>query len=237
MPCGEVAEMTEARAYARRNPSMAGIGSVTSLWANRAGTAVLVPEIQALIAAGYGFAVSVGAGTTPIVGGGNGTVLDQDQAELLISVPSGSAIIPFSCKVAGELPAVNTDGDVEEILIAVDRTAAMVAFAGGTAETPVNLRTDASRGSLCSVQSANTGNHTNPTLGIELARKQVAVNVVTSGIAQGKIALDYEPKVPPILVGPCQFIVYWGGTAAMSAFCTASWVELPEELNMLWGGS
>lgn len=227
----------EIRGYARRNPSMAGVGGVTSIWANRAGSAVLVPEVQALIAAGYGFTVSVGAATTPIQGGGAGTIFDQDQSELLVSVPSGAAIVPYSCRVECELPVANADGDVQEILIAVDRTAAMVTFAGGTAEVPVNLRTDAPRASVTSVQSANTGNHTNPTLGIELARKQEVTNLLTAGITQGKFELIYEPKVPPILVGPCQFIVYWGGTQAMSGFAQFSWVEMPEELNMLWGGS
>lgn len=225
------------RGYARRNPSMSGIGGEVGLWANRAGTTVFVPEIQALIAAGYGYTVSVGAGTTPIVGGGAGTIIDQDRAELLVSVPSGSAIIPFSIRTELELSAANVDAEVQEILVAVDRTAAMVTFAAGTVETPVNLRTDASRASLTSVQSANTANHTNPTLGIELARKQVVINLVTSGITQGKCDLLYEPKTPPILVGPCQLAVYWGGTAAVSGFCQASWVELPEELNMLFGGS
>ena len=226
----------EIRGYARRNPSMAGIGGAVGLWANRAGTSVFMPEIQALIAAGYGFNVTVGALTTPIQGGGAGTTLDQLQSELLISVPTGTAIIPFSLRVEAEVPA-DQDGDVQQILIAVDRAAAQAAFAAGTVETPLNLRTDAPRASLTTVQSANTANHTSPTLGIELARKQMVTNIVTSGITQGILDLVYEPKVPPILVGPCQLVVYWGGTQAMSAFCQANWVELPEELNMLFGGS
>jgi len=229
--------MTDAiRGYARRNPSMSGVGGEISPWVNRAGSGIFVPQTQALIAAGYGFSVTVGALTTPIAGGGAGTILDQDQSELLISVPSGTAIQVFNTRVAAEVPA-DQDADVQEILIAVDRTAAMVTFSTGTVETPQNLRSDQPRASLCSVQSANTGNHTNPTLGIELARKQMVTNLLTAGITQGIFELIYQPKVVPIIVGPAQFIVYWGGTQAMSAYCVAEWVEMPEELNMLWGGS
>ena len=69
------------------------------------------------------------------------------------------------------------------------------------------------------------------------ARAQEVTNIVTSGITQGRLELLYEPTEPLLLVGPAAFYAYWGGTQAMSAFGQFQWVEMPEALNALWGGS
>ncbi len=50
---------------------------------------------QALIARGYGWHFDVGAFDTGITGGGAGTVIDLDQPEFGISVPSGYTLIRF----------------------------------------------------------------------------------------------------------------------------------------------
>lgn len=222
---------------ARRNPTLTGEGITQALFANRAGALVRVSLIDQLIAAGYGYHVTVGALTTPIVGGGNGTVFDPEQSELSISVPSGVAIYPIRLSVQAEVPA-DQDADVQEILIAADRAAASTATSStGTVETAFNLRTDNPRTSNLTVVSANTSDHATPTLGLELARKQMVTNILTSGITQGFLDLLYEPENPPLLVGPCAVYFYWGGTQAMSAFAQAQWVEMPESLNALWGGS
>ena len=223
--------------YARRNPTLTGEGLSIGAWADRAGVLVTQSEQQALVAAGFGFHATVGALTTPIVGGGAGTVLDYEQSELSISVPAGVAIMPLRLSAQAEMPA-DQDGDIQEIFFMVDRAAASTASSStGTVETAFNMRTDAPRASLCTVVSANTSDHGTPTISAELARVGKVTNLLTAGITQGFLDLTYEPDDPPIIVGPAAVYMYWAGTQAMSGFAQAEWLELPEELNALWGGS
>lgn len=225
------------RVASRRNPTFAGEGIPHSFWADRSGALVGTSQLRQLVAAGYGYHVTVGAFTTPIVGGGNGTVLDAEQSELSLSVPSGTAIVPIRIAVQTEINA-DADADVNDIIIMADRLAVSTATSTtGTVETIFNMRTDNPRSSLVTAVSANTMDHGTPTVSYELARRQMVVDVVTSGITQGVFELTYEPDFPPILVGPCALYVYFAGTQATSGFCQAQWVELPEALNSLWGGS
>lgn len=235
--------MTDALSFlARRNPTASAENANFPVWGGRAGQMTIKSLKSGLIAAGYGFHVTVGDGTTPVVGGGNGTILDITEPEVIISVPSGAGALITSVRVSCELPA-DQDADVQEILMAVQRAAAVTANGTSTVETPMNLRTDNSRTSVCTVLSAvtadatYTGAITTPVLHMEVARKQLVTNIVTSGITQGILELVYEPKVPLVLVGPATFFVYFGGTQAMSGFAEATWIEMPEALNALFGGS
>lgn len=186
---------------------------------------------QARIWEGRGFHVSIGAFSTPITGGGAGTVFDQDQPEGVISVPTGTAILPIRIHVACQVPLLATDADEAEILIAVDRLAASNASGStGTAETVYNMRTDlAASGSNVTATSANTSNITNPTLDLELAHE------VITGDVQGTAAtalwtplkLLYEPVAPPLIVGPAALYIYWGGTVATTGFAAVQWIEVP----------
>lgn len=178
---------------------------------------------------GRGFVVNVGALTTPITGGGAGTVLDAEQPEFLISVPTGTSILPLRVHVQCQVPLLAADSDEEEILIAVDRTQA---YTGGTstAETAFNLRTDNPRTSNCTATSAYTADVTQTVaLGIELARAQLLGDVqgVAANAMWNQLALLYEPSVCPIIVGPAALLGYWGGTVAMAGFASVAWLELP----------
>lgn len=183
--------------------------------------------LQHMVQAGKCFGIQVGALTTPIQGGGAGTIIDLDQPEVNIGVPSGRVLLPFRIDVQCEVPA-DQDGDVQEIIVGFDRLATN---AGGTFtdEVAFNLRTDNPATSLCDPNSAYTADQTTAPTVIELARAQMVTNIVTSGITQGILQLLYEPKVVPMLVGPAQLLVYWGGTQAMSGFAQVFWCELPEE--------
>ena len=224
-------------AVARRSPITVTENGMVQHWGNRAGAQVLTSENDQLIAAGYGFHVTVGALTTPIVGGGNGTIVDLDQPELAISVPSGTAIRPLRIHVECELP-VDVDGEIYDLIIGVDRTEAISGLGTSTTETAFNMRTDNPRTSNCTVISAVTANITpsDPTIGMELARKQEVNNLLTAGITQGVFELLYEPELAPLLVGPCALYVYFGGIAAISGFVQAQWVEYQSELDGLVNG-
>ena len=96
---------------------------------------------QALIARGFGWNVTVGSLSTGVTGGGAGTVLDLDQPEFGISVPSGYTLIPHEFHIQVRPGLQTTDAHVTEILVAADRTAAYAGDGTVVAETPLNLRT------------------------------------------------------------------------------------------------
>ena len=197
------------------------------------GAALTADWCSALVARGFGWHVDVGAFSTPIVGGGNGTVLDQDQPELSLAIPSGFTFIPLRVHAQVQVALLAADSEESEILFAVDRiTLADVTAASGTVETPTNMRTDRIGGCPCPILSAVTTNITNPALGVELAR------AVKLGDFQGTpattmltdLALLYEPIRPPFIVGPAGFYAYWGGTVAASGFLQMDFLVIPSSL-------
>lgn len=179
---------------------------------------------------GRGYHVSIGAFSTPITGGGAGTIFDQDQPEGVLSIPSGVTLIPVRIHVQTQTPLLATDADESEILIAVDRLAASNASsATGTAETIFNMRTDNPQSSLITATSAVTTNITNPTLDIELASSRLVGDVQGTAATAlwTKQELLYEPVDPPLIVGPAAVYLYWGGTVATTGFAQVQWIEIP----------
>lgn len=196
------------------------------------GTLVVADWIQQQVNLGYGYHASIGALSTPITGGGAGTILDLDQPEGILSVPSGVAVIPFRIGVHCHVPLLATDADECEILIAVDKDTVYAGDGTVTTETAFNLRMNSSNTSSCTVASAATADITDPTLDIELARRVITGDVQgTAGNTWwGDLDLVYEPKVRPILYGPCALYIYWGGTVATPGFADIQWVELSSDL-------
>lgn len=185
---------------------------------------------QAFIARGYGYHVDIGAFSTPITGGGNGTVLDQDQPEGIISVASGTTLVPVRIHVQCHTPLIAADADESEILIAADRAAAYAGDGTVTTETAVNMRTSTTGG--ITAASAGTGNITNPTLGYELARTVITGDVqgTAANALWGSLDLLYEPEYPPFLVGPAAIYLYWGGTVATTGFAQIDVLAFPTTL-------
>ena len=193
---------------------------------------VLADWTEAMIARGFGWHVDIGAFSTPITGGGAGTILDQDQPEGVIGVPTGWVLVPLRILVACQVPLLAADSDESEILIAADRLA-NYAVGGGTVvtETPSNMRTNVTSGCPLTTVSAASGDITNPTLGIELGH---AVIIGESGSDVGRnwtdLALKYEPLTPPFIVGPSALYVYFGGTVATTGFVNMDFLAIPSSL-------
>jgi len=208
--------------------AIAGEGDQRQVRGSRDGAVFQAPWIQGLVLEGRCYMIQVGALTTPIVGGGNGTVVDLAEPEVNIGVPAGTTIFPFRVGVQCESSATEADNDIGEIIVGFDRLATN---AGGTFtdEVAVNLRTDNPNSSLTDPNSAYTGNQTTEPTVIELARLQRQPIVDVSSVARDNTTLHlrYEPSVVPVLVGPAQLLVYWGGVAARSGFAQLFWAELP----------
>lgn len=186
---------------------------------------------QALVARGFGWHADVGEFSTPITGGGDGTVLDQDQPEFSISVPSGFTLIPIRFDIACQPPLGASDSDEIEILIAVDRAAAQDGTGTATAETPINMRTNVAAGCPATVRSAYTVNATNPTLGMELGHAVKVFETKTDvAVIWTELKLLYEPNNPLFVVGPGCVYGYWGGTVATTGFANLDFLVIPSTL-------
>ncbi len=229
----------------RRAPRNIAIGENVAAWLNSDGALNTRDAWQSYVLAGQAYSVNIGAFSTPIVGGGNGTVLDLDQPEGIISVPAGSAIIPVRIHVQCQTPLLATDADESEILIAVDRANAWVGDGTATTEVALNKRTDLVSGSVCSCASAftadmlGTPSAADPVLGIELAHSVFVGDVqgTPATAVWTKHELLYEPKYPPVIVGPAMLILYWGGTVATSGFAQIDWIELTSANSRLYGAA
>jgi len=201
------------------------------------GAAMMLMEMDAMIARGFGRRVTVGAFSAGIVGGGAGTILDLDQPELAIAVPRGYAIRPVRIDCQVQVGLVAADNDENEILMAVDPYGQWTGDGTFTAELPMNMRTDLGQGSACRVGSAFTADMTttpaggtaaDPVLDIELARKVETFDIFSTGVGVllKELSLVYEPRLPELIVGPATLLVYFGGTVAnIGGFIQAAWVE------------
>lgn len=190
---------------------------------------------QSAILEGRGFIANVGAFSTPVVGGGNGTIIDLDQPEFGMIIPAGTCVIPLRINVELTTPLLATDADEVEALVYVDTTAATVAAAldgtWTTAITPKNMRIAATNvaTSACTVKSACTADTTDPTESIDLAHMQLTGDVqgTPATALWSRPELVYEPINPPVIVGPASLFIHWGGTVATSGYAQIFWLEIP----------
>jgi len=221
--------MVDIRVRPRQSVSASHDSGYIDVHALPDGTLAVAPWLQSYVNLGYGYHASIGAFSTPITGGGAGTVLDQDQPEGILSVPSGTAVLLYRVGVHCQVPLLATDADEAEILIAVDKDTAFDASGTYTAETAFNLRMNSANTASSTVGSAATANTTNPTLDIELARAVITGDVQGTAATTMWTPLDllYEPEIIPVLYGPCAVYIYWGGTVATPGFADIQFVELP----------
>jgi hypothetical protein len=187
---------------------------------------------QALIARGFGWNVTVGTLSTGVTGGGAGTVLDLDQPEFGLSVPTGYTLIPLDFHIQVNPGLQTTDSHVTEALIAVDRTAAWAGDGTVTTEAPLGLRTNVTSGCPATCFSAATADITDPVLSFELARAEALTDVqgTAANVNLYQVRLDYEPKTPPLIVGPGAVYGYWGGSIAATGYAQLNFLVIPSSL-------
>jgi len=202
----------------------------------------MLDYLDRMIADGYGRALTVGALSAGIVGGGAGTILDLNQPELAIAVPANVVIRPILAKVQVQVGAATTDADESETLLAVDSLGLWTGDGTLTNENPSNMNSRFDKGSLCRVGSAFTGDMTTtpgnggtaaaPVLDMELDRAVVQLELATAA-SQNYIllALNYQPNYPEYIEGPATLLAYWGGTVAtVGGFAQVRWVEAPVDI-------
>ncbi len=186
---------------------------------------------QAFIARGFGWHVQVGALTTPITGGGDGTVLDLEQPELAINVPTGYTMVPLRIAVECQVGVQTTDAHENEIVIGFDRTQVQTAGTS-TTEVPANMRSDITAAAPFTSYSAYTADGVAAPVITELARKagQVDLQGTAATLNVYQFDLLYEPLNPLFIVGPAHIAVYFGGNIALPGFIQASVLAFPSTL-------
>jgi len=182
------------------------------------------------IAGGRGFHVTVGAFSTPITGGGDGTVIETTEPEFIVSVPSLTTLIPIRVSVQCQVPIIAADSNESEILLTWGLGVAWDATGTSTEETIYNMKYGHTATSLCSCESAFTADITlEPVNEIELARAVLVADIGGTAASQawGKLDLLYEPLSPPFITGPAMLAGFWGGTVATTGFAQIEWLEFP----------
>ncbi len=200
------------------------------------GSMITADWFSAMVMRGLGWIIQVGDLTTPVQGGGAGTVILAQQPELIIDIPAKWTLIPLRIAVDAEVPLLAADNDESEILMTIDRTQINDVTSGtATQEFPSNMRTDIATGCPFLASSAVTANLTAaPTRSFDLAHRTIVGDFVLSGTPANssweELWTLYEPDNPPFIVGPASLQVHWGGTVATSAFCQMTFLAIRSSL-------
>ncbi len=170
---------------------------------------------------------------TQVTGGGNGTILDLEQPEIVVGVDGGYYLIPIEIDVSTQSDT-DTNLDYMRIVAIIDRTTAVPTSLTGTIETPANLL-DGGDAFPGRAYSAVTADIADPTMDELIAFRQRSTHLMDATGTYTTIAkahLRYEPKVPSIAKGPCGLYIYWGGAVATTGLASvvvaavpASWIE------------
>ena len=183
--------------------------------------------VLARCAEGRVFCANAGTVTTPITFGAG--VIDEDEYDLHIAVPSGTTIGILSVAVVMEVVGTNA------IMEVMAKTGTGSTVGAGTAITPRNLRSDAPFTSLCTITSAATASSGVEITGAEFMRYVVAktATVATTGQTIQDPSRRFvwnhkEAGYIPIVVGATGAACgVFAGAQAGQGFITVIYVEVP----------
>lgn len=171
--------------------------------------------------------IAAGGEPTPVVGGGDGTVIDQDQPEFGVGVPAGYYLIPIDIKITGEVD-MDADGEMAEAIVFLDLAANVPTDGTKTAVTPQNVL-DGGAAFGGSAFTAATADITDPTVSeiLDFEHIQGSENGTASNLVSNRLKLDYRPDYPQAFAGPCSLYGCWGGTAAVNGIATIVFACVP----------
>jgi hypothetical protein len=190
------------------------------VWLGRDGSIVTMDWYTAMALEGRVFNVALAAPDGVMTGA---TAYDPTHPSILIDVPEGAVFIPVHVDICYE-DASSTDN---YIIIGCEDINTYVS--GGTAISACNnLRTDnpyasAITSKYCS-DSAITA--TDPAVSERILFSYV--NAFLDATTSPPMQVVWEPKSPPVLVGPASFFAYCYGAAAPEFSFSIQWVELPK---------
>jgi len=183
---------------------------------------------QAYVLSGRAFMLQFGAEDAPVASTGS---VDDQLAMATVDVPSGTTIIPmWGQGVVGTW----TTGALINYMIEVDN-GKVRRSSGGTAFTPICLRTDKKNGtgsagvSGCTAYVAGASDivAAAKTSGgsLEVYRESIEVN--TGDAADYWPKMEYNPVIAPVVVGPASVVVHFGASADLTVYGNLMWAEFP----------
>jgi len=183
--------------------------------------------VLARCAEGRVFCANAGTVTTPVAFGAG--VIDEDEYDLHIAVPSGTTIGILS--VVAVLEVVGTNALMEVMA----KTGTGSTCGAGTAITPRNLRSDAPFTSNCTITAAATATSGVEITGAEFYRDCIGkiATVATAGDSSGDLKRRFpwnhkEAGYIPIVVGATGAACgVFCGSQAGQGFITVVYVEVP----------
>jgi len=172
---------------------------------------------QQLVLAGHVHCVNRGSATTPI--DFVKTTYDEDQAQLVVRVPSGTVIVPLELEVVLE----TSGGTLNEVIWGWSEND--VGAGTSTAITGRNMRTDAPNSTAITIQRDYTGNFTTAVSNLtEIFRDTYAF--ADAGTDPHKVyRLSIKEHVMPVLVGAASLILWVVGGTAPTGYATVKYAE------------
>lgn len=188
-------------------------------WFSRDGSIITMDWYTAMALEGRVFNVALATPDTTMTGA---TSYDPTHPSIVIDIPEGTVFIPVHVDICYE-DAGSTDNYI--IIGCEDIT---TYSSGGTAiSTCNNLRTDNPRASTITVLKASDSAITATDPGATERILFSYVNAFLDATTSPPMQVIWEPKSPPILVGPASFLAYCYGAGAPEYSFSIQWVELP----------
>ena len=177
---------------------------------------------QAYVLSGQAYMLQFGVEDAPVASTAS---IDDQLAMASVDVPSGTTIIPF---YAQGVVGTWTTGTLINYMIEVDN-GKVRRSSGGTAFTPLSLRTDALRSSACTAYVAGASDivaAAKTSAGsLEIYRESIEVN--SGDAADYWPKMEYNPVISPVVVGPASVVVHFGAAADLTVYGNLMWAEFP----------
>lgn len=182
-----------------------------------------------------GIIVATGADLVGSVGGGNGTSIDEDQPDFIVSNTSADwVMIPFDGRIRGVTLDLDADGEYAAAAWATDLTQGYssvtgTAMAGRNLLGMVGNLGPRSLPSTITSGSVITSDITDPVLSdmLELDRIQAADTGTAASNKSDRLGCAFNFEYPYIMYGPSTILGYWGGTAAVAAVASLTVAIVP----------
>jgi hypothetical protein len=208
--------MTDLRVYVQQDSLNAtGEGTWTAAKASKLGFPIVMDFYTQMAIEGRVFNVTAGTISVPIVGD---VVITDATAEIAVDAASGTTIIPVYTNLTFNLAA----GTLFEC---AGKSVATVSSAGD-AFVPLNLKSDGP----AAVSTARVDPAGGVAVTAELATTTLRHWSWGNPIAAGAwpTVYDWEPRTPPVLVGPrCYYVQIAGTGTGPSYFANVDYIELP----------
>lgn len=207
--------MVDQRIYVAQDTLRAeGENTWTPSKGSKMGFQIAVDFYTQMAIEGRVFNVTAGTISVPVVGD---VVLTDTAAEMAVDAASGTTIIPVYTNVSFNLAA----GTLFE---SAGKSVA-TASSAGDAFVPLNLLA----GGAASVSTARVDEEGSTTVTAELATTTLRHWSWSQPIAAGawETTYDWQPRTPPVLVGPrCYYVQIAGTGTGPSYFASIDYIEL-----------